>query len=928
MNEPSPHRFIIGIDLGTTNCAVAYIDTRNAGRAVTDFPVRQFTAPGISEMRDTLPSFLLALRPEEISEADQRVDANYQVGTHARDHGALTPGRQVASAKSWLCHAGIDRRSPILPWHAAGDVKTISPVDAQSIILKHILVAWDESHPDHPMSTQEIYITVPASFDEVARELTIEAAKRAGIPALILLEEPQAAFYAWLSHHENTWSEQISADDHILVCDVGGGTTDLTLIHARPDPSGPVVFHRTAVGDHLILGGDNLDLALAHAAEDLLSPGKKLDARSWSMLVRRCRQYKETLLAEAAPESIEMVLAGTGSGLLRHQRQAPLTRLMVESLLLDGFMPLVPHDAVPAKKSSGFQEFDLPYAPDPAITRYLAEFLRANLPRRDNGDLIPPRAILLNGGLFESPVMRRRFYDVLVSWFGNGDNGQWQPLMLDHRRLDLAVARGAAYFGLARRGQGVRVVSNLARAYYLGIESRDGIAQTLCVAPASLASGQTLLIDQHPLTVKLKTPVEFPLYVSSRRTTDAAGAIVMVDADSFTPLPPMRTVLTAGKTATQTSVRVSLSAHLSELGTLDLAIVEAAGARSWKLGFDLRAATRTDLTFHAGQGERTGMLDQALIDRATEAMRHHFSLPQSQLGSVSLPKELESVVEQPRAEWPVSFLRALWNPLLEMASLRTSSAVHEQRWLNLMGYTLRPGFGYALDDWRISETWKIFPRGLAYASSDAVRAEWWIMWRRLAGGLSAGQQNAMVMPLVSALKSLLSGKAKARIADGWEIRLGSHESIELFRLLGSLERISSDVRIQLGHWMRDRVIQRGADRSAALWSLGRLGSRIPLYGSIQSIVSPDVAAGWMRQLCAGDTTDTNIPFALMSMARLTGDRYRDVDDETRALVTTRLKSLNAPAHWITLVALGGRLDSDEQDQAFGDQLPRGLALMD
>ena len=778
------------------------------------------------------------------------------------------------------------------------------------------------------MAAQQVYITVPASFDEVARELTIEAAKKAGIPAPVLLEEPQAAFYAWLSHHETTWSEQIAANDHILVCDVGGGTTDLTLIHARPAPDGPVVFHRTAVGDHLILGGDNLDLALAHLVEEQLSPGNKLDARSWSTLVRRCRHYKESLLSDQAPDQIEVVLPGTGSGLLRNQRQTTITRQQVEALLLDGFMPMVPRDAVPAKKSSGFQEFDLPYAPDPAITRYLAEFLRANLPRDEKGEPVPPRAVLLNGGLFESPVMRRRFYETLIAWFGDRNQGAWKPLALDHRRLDLAVARGAAYFGLVRRGHGVRVVSNLAHAYYMGFDSREHPGRVLCVAPASLASGQTVRIDQHPLTVKLKTPVKFPLYVSSRRTTDQAGDIVTLETESFTPMPPMRTVLTAGKTATQTSVRVSLSAHLSELGTLDLAIVETAGSRSWKLGFDLRAATRTDLTFHEGQGERSGVMDQARVDAATEVLRWHFSLSQTQLGSTSLFKELEAIVEQPRADWPVSFLRALWTPLLELAGSRSTSAVHEQRWLNVMGYTLRPGFGYALDDWRITETWKLFPRGLAYASNDAVRAEWWILWRRLSGGLTSGQQSALVLPLVSALKALLSGKTKARIADGWEIRLGSHETIELFRLLGSLERISSDVRVQLGHWMLERGTQQGSDRSAALWALGRLGSRTPLYASIQAIVPPDTAAGWIKRLCVSNVTDTNITFALMSMARLTGDRYRDVNDETRSLASSRLKSLNAPTHWITLVEQGGRLDSDEQDQAFGDQLPRGLSLIE
>jgi hypothetical protein len=926
MNESTPPRFIIGIDLGTTNCAVAFVDTRNAGRAVADFPVRQFTAPGITEARDTLPSFLYALIDEEITDADRAVHPVYRVGTHAREHGALTPGRHITSAKSWLCHGGIDRRSPVLPWHASKDVKTISPVDAQSIILNHLRTAWDVAHPDHPMAGQQVYITVPASFDEVARELTIEAAKKAGIPAPVLLEEPQAAFYAWLSHHETTWAELIAADDHILVCDVGGGTTDLTLIHARPDPGGPVVFHRTAVGDHLILGGDNLDLALAHVVEEQMSPGNKLDARSWSTLVRRCRHYKESLLSDQAPDQLEVVLPGTGSGLLRNQRQTTITRQQVEALLLDGFMPMVPRDAVPAKKSSGFQEFDLPYAPDPAITRYLAEFLRTNLPRDENGESIPPRAVLLNGGLFESPVMRRRFYETLIAWFGDRNHGAWKPLALDHRRLDLAVARGAAYFGLVRRGHGVRVVSNLARAYYIGFDSREHPGRVLCVAPADLASGQTVRIDQHPLTVKLKTPVEFPLFVSSRRTTDQAGDMVTLETESFTPMPPMRTVLTAGKAATQTSVRVSLSAHLSELGTLDLSIAELAGDRAWKLGFDLRAATQTDLTFHDGKGERSGMIDQSRIDQTIGALKRHFLLTQAQLGSTSIYKELESIIEQPRTEWPVSLLRALWAALMDLAPHRATSAVHEQRWLNLTGYCLRPGFGYALDDWRITEMWKRFPRGLSYAANDSVRAEWWMLWRRMAGGLTQGQQTALALPLMPALKALIAGKPKARVADGWEIRLGSHETIELFRLIGMLERLPVEHRKQLGEWMLERSLEQGSDRGAALWALGRIGSRAPLYGSIQQIIPPDTVSAWLTRWCNSPAKDKELAFALMSMARRTRDRYRDMDDETRGMVVSRITALNAPEHWITLVKQGGALDAGEQDQAFGEQLPRGLSL--
>ncbi len=916
-SEPQPPRFIVGIDLGTTNCAVSFVDTKGGGTSVQDFPIRQFTGSGVTEARDTLPSFLYALTAEEKTNADRRINEGYRAGTFARDHGSLTPGRMVSSAKSWLCHSGIDRRSAILPWHAAPEIPAISPVDAQAIILSHLRTEWDDAHPDHPLASQQVCITVPASFDEIARELTIEAARKAGIPALILLEEPQAAFYAWLSHHERNWSEILTPDDHILVCDVGGGTTDFTLIHARPTESGPVVFHRTAVGDHLILGGDNLDLALAHALENRLSPQGKLDARSWSMLVRRCRHHKETLLAENAPDSIEVVLPGTGSGLLRNQRSASLTRHEVENLLLDGFMPMVPFEARPAKKSSGFQEFDLPYAPDPGITRYLAEFLGFNLPRDSAGKIIPPKAILLNGGLFESSVMRKRLHDALVSWFGS--EGSWSPTALDHRRLDLAVARGAAYFGLVRRGLGVQVVSNLARSYYLGLTMPDGSSKGLCVAPASLATGSEISIDQHPLSVKLKTPVEFPLYVSSRRTTDSAGELVQIDNESFTAMPPMRTVLSTGKNATQDEVRVTLSTQMSELGTLALAIVEQSGTRRWKLEFDLRAATRTELAYHEGQGERSGMIEQERVAGALQAVRDFFHLTQQQMGSLSVFKRIEQLVELPRSEWPVSLLRAMWQELMDLTGTRRVSAIHEQRWLNLAGYCLRPGFGFALDDWRVAETWKLFPRGMSYPSSEPVRAEWWIFWRRVCGGLNGGQQNALALPQMALIKNLATGKGT--------VKIGDHERIEWFRLLAVLERLPREQRVQLGAWMRQRIEQGKADRAVAVWALGRLGSRVPLYASIQHVLPPETVSEWLRLLMQ-TADEKELPFTLMSMARRTGDRYRDVDETIRAEVTARMQQFKAPDHWIHLVEEGGHLETGEQDLAFGDQLPRGLALMD
>lgn len=915
-NLSASPRFIVGIDLGTTNCAVAFVDTRGGGTTVQDFPVRQVTAPGVTEARDTLPSFLVALTDPERTDTDTRIHPHYRIGLHAREHGALTPGRLITSAKSWLCHPGIDRRSPILPWHAAPDVPALSPVEAQAAILAHLRTAWDNAHPDHPLAAQQVCITVPASFDEIARELTIDAARKAGLPALLLLEEPQAAFYAWLARHETNWSERIAPDDQILVCDVGGGTTDFTLIHAQPAPSGPVVFHRTAVGDHLILGGDNLDLALAHALEPDLAGGGQLDPRSWSVLVRRCRHYKETLLGEHPPDTVDVVLPGSGAGLLRQQRTATLARTRAETLLLDGFMPLVPLDARPAKQASGFQEFDLPYAPDPGITRYLATFLRDNLPRDARGNPVPPRAILLNGGLFESPAMQRRLVETLTAWFGA--NGEWTPNLLDHRRLDLAVARGAAYFGLVRRGLGVRVVSDLARSYYLGLGGQHA-GQVLCVAPARLAAGDTLVLDEHPLAVTLKTPVEFPLFVSSRRTTDAAGQLVDLDPDSFTALPPMRTVLSTGKHATQDTVPASLSTHLTELGSLELAIVERAGTRRWKLAFDVRAATRTELSYHDGTGERAGMIEAGLVEDAARRLTDLFAMNQQQLGSTSVFKALEQAVGLPRAEWPVSLLRSLWTTAMALADQRRSSAIHEQRWLNVTGFCLRPGFGVALDDWRVGETWKLFPRGLHYAANETVRAEWWIFWRRVCGGLNAGQQSALALPQLAQLRNLMLGKGS--------VKIGDHERVEWFRLLAVLERLPVEQRTQLGTWMLQRIEARGNDRGAALWALGRLGSRVPLYGSIQQIIPAETAATWLRTLIASPASP-ELPFALLAIARRTGDRYRDLDEASRTAAATRLAELDAAPHWITLVTEGGHLDATEQDLAFGDQLPPGLTLLD
>jgi hypothetical protein len=906
-------RFILGIDLGTTNCALAFVDTK-AGSRVEHFPVEQEVAAGVRERRDTLPSFIL-IEPDK---------GTHTTGWRAREDGMLTPGRMVSSAKSWLCHAGVDRRSPILPWHAANDVETLSPVEAQTRILHHLREAWDAAHPDHPADQQEVYITIPASFDEVARALTVQAAQAAGFPAPVLLEEPQAAFYAWLSRHEENWPQIIGADDYILICDIGGGTTDLTLIHARPAPDGTVNFHRTAVGEHLLLGGDNLDLALAHQLEARLANGGKLDARSWTTLVRQCRHYKETLLVEKPPESITVTLAAGGSGILSGQRQTTLTRAEAETWLLDGFLPLVDFASSPSRRASGFQEFGLPYAADPAISRYVAEFLRAHLPENSDGGHVAPKAVLLNGGLFESVHMRERFARLMRNWFVPEE-----PIALDHRRLDLAVALGAAYFGRVRRGDGVRVISDLARSYYIGLEGAG--AQALCIAPAGLAAGEKLVIDRHPLRVMLKTPVSFPVYVSSLRTTDAAGDLVELDEESARPLPPIRTVLKAGKQATQTEIEVALEAGLSEIGTLELAIREKGGDRAWKLAFDLRAATRTDLSFHQSDREAGGFVEETKLAAGHDALSVYFNQSAATIAHGPVFKQLERIMEAPRDQWPVSALRVWWEHLHQLQAMRTRSAAHEQRWLNLAGYFLRPGFGLAIDDWRVGEMWKLFHAGPVHRTNTAVWSEWWIFWRRIAGGLTAGQQASLGQPLVNALIQLLEGKPRAKLPGGREIRLAEHEVREVLRLAALLERLPLDQRKRLGEALIRHIADTKPGRAGGesrIWALGRLAARVPVYGPIHAVIPPDIATGWIRQLIVCPHAARETDFALMLMTRKTGDRYRDIEDMTlRNEVAKRFITNEAPAHWQTLlVEEGSELEGGEMSESIGESIPLGLKL--
>lgn len=1016
-----PPRYVVGIDLGTTNSAVCYVDTEEAAWRVRTFAVPQLVAPSQIEARETFPSFHYQPAKGEFSPGAIKLpwgpaEPGYTVGFFARDHGSLVPGRLVSSAKSWLCHGGVDRTAGLLPWDGAADCERLSPIEVSGRYLRHVREAWDRRFPKHPLAEQDIVLTLPASFDEVARELTVRAAGLAGLPRVVLIEEPQAAFYAWIHAHSDDWHERVEPGQKILVCDIGGGTTDFTLIHVRRAEHEKVQFHRVAVGDHLILGGDNLDLALAHHIEQRLVAGRphpnpfpkgegtmggvsdgdvrgvsdgdrprpgplpkgegRLEPRQWAVLVRTCRQVKETLLGADAPDRLTVTLPGAGSRLIGGGLQVEVTREEAHQVLLEGFFPRVPLDAKPAARRSGFQEFGLPFAPDPAVTRYLAAFLTAHRNVALVGDSLPaghdparPDVVLFNGGVFLSAAIQERILDVLADWFqgtvggvsdcdrphpdplpeGEGTVGgvsdgdrpdpsprptphsprsanhapPWRPILLENDRLDLAVARGAAYYGMVRRGQGVRIAAGLARTYYVGIESAEPLA--VCLVPASTEPGQDVDLAAHKFRLLVSEPVEFPLYISSTRLTDGPGEVVPVDCEQMTSLPPIRTVLRTRKKCESGAVDVTLHARLSEIGTLELWCSEVAGRRSWRLEFDVRSATQTDVAAHESAAEAEGFLDEGIWQECRRAIDAVFG-PEGGDKPAGLVRKLVAAAGSGRELWPSSLLRRVWETLMEVEAGRRRGESHEARWLNLLGFALRPGYGLAADDWRVAETWRRLQGRLVHAT-PGCRAEWWVLWRRIAGGLAAGQQQALADPLLGPIRGLHRQLTTGR-GKGGEFGLGSHEMAEVWRLLGSFELLSAAVKIELGGILLDLLPRKKmeATRGAIAWALGRIGARRPVYGPLNAVVPVETVAQWLKRLMEAPCDDPNVALAAMQMARRTDDRYRDLADKPRRKVLDWLASQDCPAHFVELVRDGGTLDEEEQGMVFGEALPKGLRI--
>ncbi|MEZ5402895.1 MAG: Hsp70 family protein [Bryobacteraceae bacterium] len=886
-------RAFIGIDLGTTNSALAYILEEESEQS--DFPpvhtqdIRQAVAEGRVEPRRTLPSFLFLSEPPVI-------------GEYAREQGALTPTKLVHSAKSWLSNPNVDRTAKILPWDAPEAGRVFSPVEASSRYISTMLeAAAAVRSPD-----AEIVLTVPASFDEEARELTVQAAREAGVEKLTLLEEPAAAFYSWIANHLAQSRKDLFDGQLVLVCDVGGGTSDFTLIKVSRDGD-KIDFTRTAVGRHLLLGGDNLDLTLAWLAESKLNT--QLTIRQKTALRRQCSAAKESLLAGDQVEKVPITVLGAGRSLIGGALRTEILREEALELALDGFLPFCSKEDRPLKEEmSPFGELGLPYEHDAAVTRHLAAFLA------DAGGQMPD-AILFNGGFFIPDILRNRVADVLESWHGK------RPLVLENRDLDLAVAIGAAYYNYVRTtGTGLIVRGGLPRSYYVELDSTPEAVRTVCVMPRGTQEGDQLELDHGGLELVANRPVAFRLYSSLTRLDDKTGDMITfprteIAEGAVHAHAPLNAVIRFGKPGTERTVPVKLGARLTEVGTLELWADSKASEHRWRLQFELRRkGTAAAASTRAVTSTAAAAISDEAVAAAAELVRDCFE--RGSIEPEALPARLEQTLALGRNSWPLAAIRKLADVFLELSPARAKSAAMEARWLNLASLCLRPGFGYPGDEYRIEQARRVFSSGLNFRSSVEAEIQWWIFWGRVAGGLNRNQQADLYQRLSA---TILPRK-------GARVRANSSLLREMWRCAASLELLPAGTRTELGDALVRRVVADKSDgpsidRDSDLWCLGRLGARELFYGPMNQVLPPATVSRWVEMLAKVPAAE-----AIASMARRTGEAYRDLPAPTAAIARRAVEQHKDAERLLAVLEGRGPRDAESLARIFGEELPSGLMM--
>ncbi len=929
-------RFLVGIDLGTTNTVVAYCEiTDNLEQSeVSLFDIDQLIGPGEVVRKPLLPSFRYHPAVGQISPSDLTLPwdnepvagdiNNVIVGEWGRELGAKVEGRQVSSAKSWLSHQAVDRNSDILPWAGAQDVDKVSPVIASASYLNHIRQAWNYRHPSNKLEDQDVVVTVPASFDETARKLTLEAAELAGLKKIVLLEEPQAVCYDWYARHQQTAANELKDLPLILVCDVGGGTTDLSLIEAKFTHD-DLALDRIGVGEHLMLGGDNLDLALAHLAESRFSQNKKLTAASLTKLIQQTRKAKENLLSTSAPDEVKITMLGSGSKLLGGTKSIALSKQEVHQIALDGFFPLSDFSEVPDKRRSAVVEFGLPYVADPAVSKHVAEFLtqhqqvaRAALGIEDDKQNAIPVGLLLNGGVFNSDLVTERVTTLLSDWRG-------APVtVLDNPHPDWSVALGAVAFGKARRGAQLKIGGGAARSYFLHLQEKNKMGKALCLLAKGTEEGHEIRLSGRRFSLTLGEPVRFNLLTSTHdtltnNTAIQNGVMVDVDPDLFAPLPPYITTLEGEGAELQANqkerVEVQLACQLTEVGTLKMECVSAEDdSKRWELEFEVRNKQTDDseqVKLHPKLNECKELIARLYSGNKKSTEGKEIK---------TLAKDLEKKLGK-RDEWDFTTLRQLFDTFAQGRKRRRRSEQHEKNWLRLAGFALRPGFGDPTDSWRIEQVWGLYQQNIQFKNHQGW-TDWWVFWRRIAGGLSQEQQETILADIAKylhpgAMKNPQSAKAAQEM--GYE---------SMVRLSASLEHLEVEDKVLLATWFLSKAINQNQFEQAHWWAMGRLASRTPLYGSQHNVIPREQAEQWLPKLLEQNwLKEPMIAFAAVMICRKTGDRLFDISDDYREQVLTKLKQSKVPESWVSLVEEVKELSESESKRVFGDALPSGLTLV-
>ena len=928
-------KFSIGIDLGTSNSVLAFSPlSGEGGSEILSIP--QWDRPTTVTEATTVPSFLYL--PEEAVAAQIRGrgpgSGAWVVGRLAQRKASETPGRVAKSAKSWLCHHAADRSAPFLPWgsDALAQQDKISPIFASALILSHLRAAWNAvfagQGSDFAFDAQDITITVPASFDAAAQRLTLAAAQQAGFPDHVrLIEEPQAAFYCWLEQQagrSDAWSAMRgpqTAARHVLVIDVGGGTSDFSLFElSRHGDGRKPGIKRVAVSDHILLGGDNIDLAIAHLLEPrVAAAGGGLSAGQWDQLVARCRSLKEKVLGcEGAPDEVFTVsIPGRGSSLFAGSLSAQVTRAELEGLLLDGFFPDCRPTDRPRRALGAIKEWGLPYAFDGAITRHLAAFLR-DRPAVD--------AVLLNGGSLHPPRLRDRLREQI---------GRWQegrlPQMLENAQLDLAVARGAAYSGRLLRQRAGRIEAGAARTVFLEAHTKAASSgaeaarrSLVCVLPHGAASEQAFELADLDLRLRINTLVRFQVYTSTRHEANIAGDVVELVPEALHALPPLESVATLAQPAsgeTASTIPVALNARVNELGLLQVSCRSLAPdiAQSWPLEFNLRPHERKSAAPAREPAPPAQTEPNVAPDALADAGRRIGAAFARSLGKgekLTAPRlfqNLERCLGRSKGDWSGILLRDLWTNLEASVAGRALSAEHEEAWLILAGFLLRPGFGVPMDELRIDSLWRIRGEGLRFPGKR-TKLQKYILWRRVAGGLSRERQEIVLT------------------AENDKLRQQKSAPPELIRMAGSFERIGHELKAELVLRFIEAVAELASQKKHCapyLAALGLLLNRTPFYAGAESIAPPALVERAYEAFRRFDWSDPEFAEAqvlFLRAARAIDDRRLDLTQSLRNQIADRLEKCGVAA------VKAGRLrhvlpvERAERLSLYGEAVPPGLIL--